>query len=265
MLRSRFHIPQMDCPSEENLIRMRLGTLPAVAGLEFDLPGRELRVYHRGAVAPVTTALAGLDLGSRLVDSAPTDTVPGQDERAQRRLLWTVLLINFGFFVLEMVTGWLSHSLGLVADSLDMLADSVVYGLSLLAVGGSALRKRRTATAAGYLQLLLALLGFAEVVRRYFFGEALPGFRIMVGVSLLALAANAVCLVLLQRSRQREEAHLQASLIFTSNDIIINLGVILAAGLVAWLGSPLPDLLIGTVVFVLVLRGARRILRLGKP
>ena len=264
MQRSRFRIPQMDCPSEESLIRMRLADLPAVVQLEFDLPGRQLVVFHEGDAAPVAQALVGLNMGSELVETQATTIIPASSaDTEQRRLLWTVLLINFAFFVIELTTGLLSRSLGLVADSLDMLADSVVYGLSLLAVGGSALRKRRAATTAGYLQILLALLGFGEVLRRYFFGETLPDFRFMIGVSLAALAANAVCLILLQRSRQREEAHLQASLIFTSNDIIINLGVIVAAVLVALTASPLPDLLIGTVVFVLVLRGAQRILRLG--
>ena len=51
---------------------------------------------------------------------------------------------------------------------------------------------------------------------------------------------------------------------FTSNDVIINLGVILAGILVNWLNSNKPDLIIGTVVFVLVIQGAIRILKLSK-
>ena len=57
---------------------------------------------------------------------------------------------------------------------------------------------------------------------------------------------------------------MQASMIFTSNDLIINLGVIIAGLLVNWLNSSKPDLIIGTIVFVLVIQGALRILKLTK-
>jgi len=74
----------------------------------------------------------------------------------------------------------------------------------------------------------------------------------MIVVSILALAANGLCLYLLQKSKSKE-AHMQASMIFTSNDVIINLGVITAGLLVHWLNSNKPDLIIGTIVFVLVI------------
>ena len=154
--------------------------------------------------------------------------------------------------------------MGLVADSLDMLADAFVYGISLYAVGGTLARKKNIALTAGYFQLTLAIIGFIEVLRRFFFSQGVPDFMTMVIVSAFALLANAACLYLLQRAKGKEEAHMKASLIFTSNDVIINLGVILAAALVYLLESSLPDLVIGSIVFVLVIRGARRILQLGK-
>ena len=154
--------------------------------------------------------------------------------------------------------------MGLVADSLDMLADSFVYGISLLAVGKSLTRKKRIANLAGYFQIALAIIGFIEVLRRFFRVEQLPDFTTMIFVSILALIANGMCLYLLQKSKSKEEAHLKASMIFTSNDVIINLGVIAAGLLVNWLNSNKPDLIIGTIVFVIVIRGAIRILKLGK-
>jgi Co/Zn/Cd efflux system component len=144
-----------------------------------------------------------------------------------------------------------------------MLADALVYGLSLIAIGGTAARKKGVAKASGYLQLTLAVVGFAEVLRRVFGAEQVPDFTTMIVVSILALGANIVSLVLLQRSRSRE-AHMRASMIFTSNDIIINTGVILAGLLVAWLNSGLPDLVIGAIVFAVVSRGAFRILELSR-
>ena len=65
-------------------------------------------------------------------------------------------------------------------------------------------------------------------------------------------------------SKSKEEAHMKASMIFTSNDIIINLGVISAGLLVNWLDSNKPDLIVGTIVFGLVVQGAFRILKLSK-
>jgi len=162
-----------------------------------------------------------------------------------------------------MTTGLISKSMGLVADSLDMLADSFVYGISLFAVGGTLIRKKKIAKIAGYFQITLAVIGFIEVLRRFFGMETLPNFSTMIIVSIAALIANGICLYLLQKSKS-EEVHMKASMIFTSNDVIINLGVITAGVLVNWLDSNKPDLIIGTIVFLIVIQGAMRILKLSK-
>jgi Co/Zn/Cd efflux system component len=262
MEKTLFKVARMDCTAEESLVRMKLDGIEAVKKLEFDLSARQLLVYHEGQIAAIEAALAELALDSSRIESEETDEVTSSSSQ-QRQLLWTVLTINFAFFVLELTTGVISRSMGLVADSLDMLADALVYGLSLLAVGSTLARKKTVAKYSGYFQMTLALLGFVEVLRRVFGFEAIPDFRYMIVVSLLALVANSICLYLLQRSRDRE-AHMQASMIFTSNDIIINLGVVAAGLLVNWLNSKLPDLVIGTIVFLLVMRGAQRILKLAK-
>jgi Co/Zn/Cd efflux system component len=182
-------------------------------------------------------------------------------QNSEKRTLWAVLLINFAFFVIEMTSGFWSNSMGLVADSLDMLADSIVYGLALLAVGGAAARKKNVAKAMGIFQILLAVLGFAEVLKRFFGASAQPEFRTMIIVSVFALVANAVCLYLLQKSKNNE-AHIRASMICTSNDVIVNVGIIVAGVLVHLLHSGYPDLVVGAIVFAFVMRGAVRILRL---
>ncbi len=86
----------------------------------------------------------------------------------------------------------------------------------------------------------------------------------MIYVSIFALVANGICLYLMHKSKSKEEAHMQASMIFTSNDVIINLGVITAGLLVNWLNSSKPDLIIGAIVFILVIQGAFRILKISK-
>jgi Co/Zn/Cd efflux system component len=258
-----FEIAKMDCPSEENLIRIKLNDIDSVQNLDFDIKNRKLTVYHVGQLNEIETAIHQLNLNSRLLETNQTNQKVLSESSNQRKLLWTVLLINFGFFIIEITTGFVSRSMSLVADSLDMLADSIVYGLSLFAVGSTMAFKKRIAKASGYFQTTLAVLGFIEVIRRFVGIDTLPGFETMIIVSTFALVGNGTCLYLLQKS-ESQEAHMKASMIFTSNDVIINIGVIAAAILVHLIDSNKPDLIIGAIVFVIVIQGSFRILKLGK-
>ena len=264
MEKTIFEITKMDCPSEENLIRMKLDGISSIANLDFDIPKRKLTVFHSGQIDQIEKSINELNLGGNKISTIQTEQTDFKESANQRKLLWTVLGINFAFFVIEMTTGLISKSMGLVADSLDMLADSFVYGISLFAVGGTLIKKKRIAKLAGYFQITLAVIGFIEILRRFFGNEKLPDFTTMIIVSIFALIANGICLYLMQKSKSKEEAHMKASMIFTSNDVIINLGVITAGLLVNWLNSGKPDLIIGTIVFVLVIQGAFRILKLSK-
>ena len=166
MKKTTFHIEGMDCSSEEQMIRMRLEDLEGVSRLVFDLANQRLEVFHGGSPAAIASAVESLDLGARQVDHREDVDAPAEDDDASNRgpLMWA-LAINATLFVAELIAGLLAGSMGLVADSLDMLADALVYALSLAAVGGHLTRKRRLAGWSGYLQGGLALLGLAEVVR----------------------------------------------------------------------------------------------------
>lgn len=263
MEKTLFKISKMDCPSEESLIRIKLDDLTEVESLEFDIPDRNLTVIHEGNIDRIEEAIISLNLGGKLLKTEQVFKADYQEQTNQRKLLWSVLSINFSFFIIEITTGYISKSMGLVADSLDMMADSFVYGISLFAIGSTLTRKKNIAKIAGYFQILLAVSGFFEVIRRVTGTEKVPDFTIMIFISILALFANTVCLFLLQKSKSKE-AHMRASMIFTSNDVIINLGVITAAFLVNWFDSNKPDLIVGGIVFILVIQGAFRILKLGK-
>ena len=265
MNKSVFEVVKMDCPAEEQLIRMKFGAHAAIARLHFDLPNRRLTVLHTGEAAPIAQALDGLRLGSTLLETMRSD-LPESSEAVpnDRRLLLAVLAINAFFFVLELGTGWLAQSMGLVADSFDMLADALIYGLALYTVGRAVSTQQHVARAAGYLQLILAIGGLIETGRRFLFPVPAPGAGLMLGISFLALLGNWATLQLLHRA-DNKQAHIKASQIFTSNDVAVNLGVMAAAGLVYLTHSPLPDLVIGVVVFGLVGRGAWQIFALSKP
>lgn len=262
MKRSEFVVPKMDCAAEERLVRLALEGRAGVGRLAFDLPARRLTVWHQGDPAAVVEVLDGLRLGARL-EASGEDTGPEREqpsEVAEGRTLRVLLGINAAMFVVEAGAGWLAESTGLLADSLDMLADAAVYGLGLFAVGRAPALKLRAAHASGWLQLALALGAFAEVARRAVQGSA-PEPPAMIGIGLLALAANVACLLLVARHRHAG-AHMRASYIFSANDVLANLGVMAAGGLVAVTGSRLPDLVIAAIIAALVLAGALRILRL---
>lgn len=261
---STFKVTKMDCPSEEQMIRMKLVGIEAILQLNFDIPNRKLEVIHSGDVSVFEKDIHALNFDSTLVSTEEyIDQIESNNDEVERKMLWWVLAINFSFFVIEIIYGWISNSMGLVADSLDMLADSIVYGMSLLAVGSSIIKKKKVAKISGYFQMLLALLGLLEVIRRFISVEGIPMFWNMIVVSILALIANSVSLYLIQKVKSNE-AHMKASAIFTSNDIIINVGVIIAGVLVYFTQSKYPDLVVGSMIFLIVMRGALRILKLSQ-
>ena len=177
----------------------------------------------------------------------------------ERKTLLLVLGINALMFVFEMVLGILAESTGLIADSLDMFADASVYAISLYAVGKSGDLKIKSAKLSGFTQIFLALLVLADVLRRFILGSD-PVSALMMAVGVIALLANATCLWLIAKHRDGG-VHMRASLIFSKNDVIANIGVILSGVLVWTLGSRYPDLVIGFVIAVIVLRGGLQILK----
>lgn len=263
MRESVFAVPKMDCPSEERMIRSALDGLPGIQGIECDLSGRKVRIVYDGDPSEVEARLVPLGLGASLVSTgdASDAAVPAAPDPVQEaRTLKILVAINAVMFVAELTVAWFAESTGLLADSLDMFADAAVYGLALYAVGRSARAKVRTAHISGWLQAALAIGALAEVVRRFMVGSE-PESGLMIGMAAVALVANVACLWLVSRHREGG-AHMEASTIFSTNDVIANLGVIAAGVLVGFTGSQYPDLVIGTIIAIVVLLGARRILRL---
>lgn len=265
---SEFNVPKMDCPSEERLIRLTLESMEPPVGLQFDIPNRKVRVFHDKNLDEIKTKLEALNFGAQLestknscrteISNAKASAM--ETEIRETSVLYWLLGINGSMFFVEIVVGWFAQSAGLIADSLDMFADAAVYGLALYAVGHSHKMKLRAAHISGWLQVILALGALSEVLRRFIFGSD-PVSSLMMGFGFIALIANITCLLLIFRNRE-SGAHMKASWIFSANDVIANLGVMLAGFLVALTGSHYPDLVIGLVIAAIVLSGARRILQL---
>ncbi len=183
-------------------------------------------------------------------------------DQTQKRVLYWLLAINAVMFVVELSLGWLAESTALIADSLDMLADAIVYGIGLYAVGRAMRDKARAALASGYFQALLGCLILLDIVRRMIVGSE-PVSELMMSVGIVALIANTLCLILISKHREGE-VHMRASWIFSSNDVIANLGIIIGGLLVWWLDNRWPDIIIGLIISFVILRGARLILRDAK-
>ncbi len=259
---SRFHVAGMDCAAEEQLVRMALAEVADINRIEVDLDRRNVLVDHTGHADAIDDALRPLDLGARHLDDT-SEIGRAPDTGRERTALIVAFLINAAFFIGELTVGLVSGSMGLIADALDMGADASVYALSLAAVGTATTRKKQLARASGYLQLGLATIGLVEVIRRLVADTELPNPTSMIVLSALALAGNIVTLIVLHRVRSGE-VHLQASWIFTANDIKVNGLVIIAAIGVIVFDSAIPDLLAGAIIFAVVANGARRILAISR-
>ena len=157
-----------------------------------------------------------------------------------------------------MGVGFWASSTALIGAELHNLADASVYGVSLYAVGRSPAVKVRAARLSGWFLIGLAVMLFVEVLRRFFGGEA-PVGPAMMAMAAINAALNIVCLRLLRRHRG-QDVNFKASAIFTSNDSIVNLSIVLSGALVMWWGSNLPDLVLGLVVAAIAAKGGWEIL-----
>jgi cation diffusion facilitator family transporter len=175
------------------------------------------------------------------------------------RILKILLGINACMFITEITLGILSESTALIADSLDMLADATVYGIALYAVGRSALVKIRAAHISGVFQVLLGVLVFADVIRRLIYGSE-PESLLMIFVGMIALVANVICLILISKYKEGE-VHMRASWIFSKNDVIANVGIIIGGGFVYLLETRFPDLIVGMIISIIVIRGGIQIMK----
>ena len=175
-----------------------------------------------------------------------------------RRILWYVLLINLAQSALGMGVGVWASSTALIGAALDNLADASVYAVGIYAVGRSVRAKVAAARLSGWLLIGLSILLVGEVMRRFMGSEAPigPAMMVMAGVN---AASNVYCLRLLKRHKG-EDVNFKASAIFTSNDSIVNMAILASGILVLWLGSNVPDLILGIVSALFAANGGREIL-----
>ena len=201
---------------------------------------------------------------------------------ASRRALALALVLTASYTVVEVVAGFLTGSLALLADAVHMLSDNVALALALVAVWLAArpATPERTfgykraevlaALANGVTLVALAIWIFVEAVMRLRDpGDVLGGWMLVVAV--LGLVVNVAAAAVLSRTPQRG-LNVEAALRHVFADILGSLGVAVAALVILTTGwmeaDPLVSILIGVLVLVSswsVLRDATSILLEASP
>ncbi|MEJ7934320.1 cation diffusion facilitator family transporter [Sphingobium sp. AN558] len=209
------------------------------------------RTGHYGAMADHCCASKGMEL-ERLAQHA-----------GQRRVLQLVLAINAIMFIAEFGAGIVAGSTALMADAVDMLGDAVVYGLSLFALSRSDRWKAGAALAKGVFILAVGVGILIEIAVKLRSGVP-PSSSLMLLFGGIALIANLLCLRLLWRFRSLD-LNMASTFECSRNDVISNVGVLVAAGLVGALGSSWPDILVGAIIAALFLRSAISVIKNALP
>lgn len=170
-----------------------------------------------------------------------------------------VLAINAVMFLVELAAGLLAHSTALVADSVDMLGDAIVYGFSLYVIGRGPVWPARAAMLKGGIMAAFGVGVLVEVGLKIT-GGVVPAAQVIGGVGVLALAANVTCLALLSRRRD-DDVNMRSTWICSRNDVIGNVGVLLAGAGVAVTASAWPDIVIGLAIAALFGHSAVGVIR----
>jgi len=175
------------------------------------------------------------------------------------RVLWIVLAINAVMFFVEGAAGIFANSTSLLADALDMLGDALVYGFSLFVLARSVRWQAGAALVKGGFMLAFGLGVLGEAAYKTLH-PVMPGIETMGIVGGLALSANLACFFLLYRHRG-DNLNMSSTWLCSRNDLIANVGILLAAGSCYLLASRWPDIIVGAIIAGMFLSSALSVLR----
>jgi Co/Zn/Cd efflux system component len=190
-------------------------------------------------------------------DCAPKDLTHASP--AYKKALWIVVLLNICMGIIEMTVGFIASSQSLKADALDFLGDGIITFVGLLSIGWSAKARSRTALLQGY---FLAGLGVCVLLNAFyrFASQVLPEADMMGGIGFIALGVN-VAAVLVIRPYREGDASTRAIWLFSRNDALNNIAVMVAAGLVALTQTAWPDLIVAIIIAGVFLHSAYDIIK----
>lgn len=175
----------------------------------------------------------------------------------ERRVTSVALALNVLMCGVGLAAAYYSQSTGILADAIDMGADASAYALALVAIGHTVRARTIAARWTGGVLMALGVGVIAEAVRRWFTGSD-PFGPMMVGYSILSFCVNLYVLASLSKIRDGG-AHLNASYICTRVDVLANMVVFIAGGIVWFAGARWVDLAAGTAIAILIFSEAREI------
>lgn len=178
---------------------------------------------------------------------------------AYRRALWIVVLLNAGYGIVEMIGGFLADSQALKADALDFIGDGSITFLGLLAIGWSLKWRARSALIQGIFLGGMGIAVLASTVYRVLVLNA-PEAATMGILGFIALVINIVAIIILLPHREGD-SNVRAVWLFSRNDAMGNLAVVIAAGLVFWTGTAWPDLIAAAIIATLFLQSSWSIIK----
>ncbi|GAB3833141.1 cation transporter [Pontibacter rugosus] len=179
--------------------------------------------------------------------------------KAERKVLIKVTWINFSQVALAGIVGFIISSSSLLGTALDSSGDMAVYLVSLYAVGKSMKAKVRAATFSGIFLIGMGILLLVDVIKKFLEGSEPVGWAMIV-VAIINTASN-YWIVRLLKSDEKGGVHIKASIIFTDNDMWINLGIVVSGLGVMLFKSSIPDLVVGVIVVLISLWGGYKILK----
>lgn len=259
-----YRVTGMDCASCATKIEKAARTVEGVADVEVSIVSQVMTLKVEDAERELPKVeRAVTDLGYHLDRLGDADAIVDDDDAVPagahltagyRRAMWTVVFLNLGYGVIEIVGGFLAGSQALKADALDFLGDGLITLLGLLAIGWSMLWRARAALLQGIFLAVLGLSVLATTAYRIVVLQT-PGAELMGILGAIALIINVVAALVLIPHRHGD-ANVRAVWLFSRNDAIGNLAVVVAAGLVAWTRTPWPDLVVAAVIAGLFLQSA---------
>lgn len=256
----RYRVTGMDCSSCAAKIE---GAARAVAGVEevrVSIAAQEMTLRIDDTAAPLSEVerkITGLGYKlARLGTDDDDDKIPDLSHvtPAYKRALWTVVLLNAGYGVVEMVGGFIAGSQALKADALDFLGDGMISFLGLIAVGWGLAARAKAAMLQGIFLCVLGVGVLVATAYRVLIVQQ-PEAQLMGVLGMIALAVNVAAAVVLLPHRHGD-ANVRAVWLFSRNDAIGNVAVVIAAFFVAWTHSPWPDLVVAVVIAGLFLQSA---------
>jgi cation diffusion facilitator family transporter len=176
-----------------------------------------------------------------------------------KNVLTIVLVINAFLFFVEAVAGLLANSTALLADSLDMFGDAMVYGFSLYVLWRSAKSRAMAAMLKGAIMAVFGIAVLFEAIHKMVAG-IVPVAETMGIIGMLVLLGNGLCFLLLFQHRS-DDLNMRSTWLCSRNDIIANLSVLLAAAAVKLFNSAWPDIVVGAAIAALFLKTALTVLR----